>query len=57
MWVREGFLEEVTAERRLKEYVRVGEENKKAFLKFILAVPLKLYQKSLKLEVGRLITR
>lgn len=31
VWIREGFLEKVTAEGRLKEYVRVGEENKKAF--------------------------
>lgn len=47
----------MTAERRLKEYVRVAEENQKAFEKFILAVPLKLYQRSLKLKVGKLITR
>lgn len=47
----------MTAEKRLKEYIRVGEVNKKRFSKAYLSSTIKAISKSLKLEVGRLTIR
>lgn len=46
-----GFLRRKQQRRDLREYIRIGEVNR-VLRKFILAVLLKLYQKSMKLQLG-----